>query len=354
MTAAQPYLRWGDGPEGAKVMIVGEAYGEHEEAQGTPFVGFSGQELNRMLHEAGMMRSEVYCTNVVNARPPYNDLTKWMPTKKGDVTKDHIILRGRMVLPIVAQGYQQLLKEIDRVKPDIVLALGNTAMWALTGQWGILKWRGSQMYSDVVPGLKVIPTIHPAAILREYSLRAIALQDFRRAARFRHPGPYPNRPNWNFIIRPSLETTLDTINRLYHTCLAKPTWIEFDLETSPVHITCAALSWSRLDAICIPFMLKDGSDYWSTADEEGAVVWHLYRLLTHPNCWVRGQNLLYDCQHTYRWWHFVPNVKQDTMLSHHSTFCGMKKSLDFQASMYCDYYEYWKEMHKDLSNKAGA
>ena len=133
-----------------------------------------------------------------------------------------------------------------------------------------------------------------------------------------------------------------------------PLRLEFDLETSPIHITCAGISWSRTEAICIPFCYKDGSHYWTTAQEEGRVVYWLYKLLTHPNCWVRGQNLLYDVQHTYRWWHFIPNVKQDTMLSHHSMFSGMKKSLDFQASMYCDYYEYWKEMHKDLSNKAGA
>ena len=74
----------------------------------------------------------------------------------------------------------------------------------------------------------------------------------------------------------------------------------------------------------------------------------------HPNCWVRAQNGLYDCQHTYRWWHFVPNIKQDTMISHHTCFSGMKKSLDFQASMYCDYYFYWKGIHKELTNKAGA
>lgn len=348
-----PYLRWGDGPESARIMLVGEAFGEEEDRTGLPFQGFSGQELNRMLHEVGIMRSEVYVSNVVNARPPYNDLTKWMPTKKKDVTSQHQIVRDRFALPIIDQGIKQLLKEIDRVKPEMVIPLGNAALWALTGRWGILKWRGSQMYSDVVPGLKVIPTIHPAAVLREYSFRPIVLQDLRRAKEHVYEGPYKNRPEWNFIIRPSFQTVMEVIENLRSQVEKAPLWLEFDLETSPVHITCVGLSWSRLDAMCIPITYKNGDDYW-TLEEEAAIIYALYKLLTHPNCWVRGQNLLYDCQHTYRWWHFVPNVKQDTMLSHHSMFCGMKKSLDFQASMYCDFYEYWKEMHKDLSNKAGA
>jgi Uracil-DNA glycosylase len=335
-------------------MIVGEAWGEQEEQSGQPFVGYSGQLLNSMLHEAGIMRSECYVTNVVNARPPMNDLTKWMPTKKSDITSKHIDVRGRKALPIVAEGLESLETELAIVNPDLVIALGNTALWAMTGQWGVQKWRGSQMYGN--GDRKVIPAIHPAAILREWSWRAITVNDFRRARRHVYPGPYNNIPAWNFIVRPSLETTIKTLSTLYAMCEegGAPLRLEFDLETSPIHITCAGISWSRTEAICIPFCYKDGSHYWTTPQEEGRVVYWLYKLLTHPNCWVRGQNLLYDVQHTYRWWHFIPNVKQDTMLSHHSMFSGMKKSLDFQASMYCDYYEYWKEMHKDLSNKAGA
>lgn len=354
MATQQIPLKRGDGPEGAKLMIVGEAYGENEENAGLPFVGYSGQELNRMLHDAGIMRSECYLTNLVNARPPYNDLTKWMPTKKADVTGAHVKVRDRMVLPIIKQGYEALWAEINQVKPDLVIALGNSALWALTGRWGVLKWRGSQLYSDVDPTLKVIPTIHPAAVLREYAFRPIAVTDLRRAARFRHPGPYPNRPNWKFIIRPGLDTVINVCQYLIEQLDKAPIWIEFDLETSPVHITCAGIGWSKVDAMCVPFTYANGANYWTTAEEEACAVWWMYKVLCHPNAWVRGQNLLYDCQHTYRWWHFIPNVKQDTMLSHHTCFSGMRKSLDFQASMYCDFYEYWKEMHKDKSNKAGA
>ncbi len=68
----------------------------------------------------------------------------------------------------------------------------------------------------------------------------------------------------------------------------------------------------------------------------------LYQLLTHPAVKVRGQNLLYDCQFTYRYWCFIPRVKQDTMIAWHSCFPGLRKSLDFQASIVCDDYLQWK------------
>ena len=68
-------VRMGDGPPTAKLMIVGETWGEAEEKSGLPFFGLSGITLNTLLHDAGILRSECYVTNVVNARPPHNDLT---------------------------------------------------------------------------------------------------------------------------------------------------------------------------------------------------------------------------------------------------------------------------------------
>lgn len=359
MATPASVVRKGFGPEAARIMVVGEAWGEQEETTGVPFIGASGELLNAMLHEAGIMRTECYVTNVVNARPPYNDITKWVPKNKSDINSSHVKLKGKSVLPIVKEGYDSLMWEIDLVKPDIVIALGNTPLWALTPQSGVMKWRGSQMYSDVVEGLKVIPTIHPAAVLRDYSWRPIVVTDLRRARKHTYPGRYKNHPEWRFIIRPGLGTVTEVITKLLveaGRAKAEGTylWLEGDLETTPRHIACLGISWTRLDAICIPFCYKSGAHYWGTAEEEARVVHMIYRLFTHPAVKVRMQNGLYDCQHIHRWWHFIPNIGQDTMLSHHSMFSGMKKSLDFQASFYCDYYEYWKEMHKDLSNKAGA
>jgi DNA polymerase len=176
------------GPAPAKVMIIGEAPGEEEVRQGMPFVGSSGQELSRMLQEAGILRSECYVSNVVNARPPGNEIGAWVALKKKEITSTHIPLRDRQVLPIVKEGYEQLLREIDLVQPNVIVACGNLALWSLTGQWGVTKWRGSELRLDAMfkdqgetERPKVIPTIHPAAVLREWAFRPIVVTDLKRA-----------------------------------------------------------------------------------------------------------------------------------------------------------------------------
>ncbi len=349
----------GEGSPNARLMIVGEAWGQNEETHGAPFVGASGQELNKILHEVGLTRNECYLTNVVNARPPFNDIEKWVTAKRKDITSDMVKWRDRYVKPIAREGINSLLEEIHLVKPNVIVALGNVAMWALTGASGIFKWRGSQLNCALgrelyPPGLlgptdapwsgKLIPTLHPAYLLRDYGMRPTAMLDWKRVLKEIHTAEYSNLPQWNFIVRPSLQVVLSILADLYNKVeRGELEWLDFDLETRAGHIACAGISWSRTDAVCIPFMcVEDKNGYW-LVEEEAQVVWLLYKLLTHPRVKVRGQNLLYDCQYTYRHWHFVPRVVQDTMIAHHSTFCGLQKSLAFQASMYCDHYVYWKD-----------
>jgi uracil-DNA glycosylase len=138
----------GVGPAPARIMLVGEAPGADEEREGQPFVGVSGQELNRMLAEAGISRSECYITNVCRERPPNNDITKFFAKSKKAITNEHVKLRDRWVLPPVRSGFLRLIDELEATNPNVVIALGNVAMWALTGRWGVVKWRGSMLEID--------------------------------------------------------------------------------------------------------------------------------------------------------------------------------------------------------------
>jgi DNA polymerase I-like protein with 3'-5' exonuclease and polymerase domains/uracil-DNA glycosylase len=326
-------------------MVIGECWGAYEEQKLAPFMGPAGEEMNRMLHEAGILRSECFVTNLVNARPPYGDLNQWIARKKKDIRPGMQLIRNLYVDPIVRQGYDQMVAEIKLVKPNIIVAAGNSAMWALTGATGILKWRGSQIYSTApeLPKIKVIPMLHPSAVLREWSQRPAAILDLKRAAKERETKEYSNEPIWSFSVRPTLDEVLRTLDDLRAQVETAPMWLDFDLETRAGHIACAGISWALDKALCIPLMcVEDREGYW-LAEAESAIIYRLYLLLTHPNAKVRGQNLLYDAQYTYRHWHFVPNVIQDTMIAHHSVFCGLPKSLAFQASMYCDHYVYWKD-----------
>lgn len=349
--------KYGSGPTNAKIMLVGEAFGYEEERSGEPFAGASGQELNRMLHGVGIMRSECYVTNLVNSRPPNNDISRWIAEKKKDITYQHVQLRDKYVLPIVREGYQRLLKEIELVNPNIIVCFGNVPMWALTGAWGILKWRGSQLTAKTLwlddcirqeHERKLIPTIHPASVLRMWSQRALVINDLKRVKKEMLTKGYSNLPNWKFQLRPNFNTVMSVLAGLQSDVEhCSDIWIDLDLETRTGHIACCGLSWSRLDAISIPFMCVENREGYWTVEEEATIIHAIYKLTTHPNCHIRWQNGLYDAQYIYRHWHFVPcqgnHASQDTMISHHTLFAGLPKRLDFQASMYCDHYLYWKD-----------
>ena len=341
----------GDGKPDAPIMVVGEAWGEEEERTHIPFTGRSGRELSTMLHEAGLMRSDCYFTNVVNSRPPGNDIGAWIAETKSAITFDMRELNGKWCKPIIWEGYASLLKEIDLVKPRLIIALGNTPLWALTGRSGIVKWRGSLLDFR---GIRVVPTYHPAAVLRMWEWRTIAIHDLARAARELERRTPP--PEWRFLIAPTLGEVLYRLNVLSNRALLfdQDVWIDFDIETVKGHIRCFAISWSPLETLCVPLMQAGTiAPYW-TPEEEGLILWHVWKLFTRPGVKLRGQNLLYDFQYVYRHWHFIPNLGQDTMLTHHVLWSGMPKSLLYQASMYAEYFCNWKDMVRHNEEKEGA
>ena len=311
----------------ADIMIVGEAPGEREVQMGVPFVGTSGQELDRMLNEAGILRNDCFITNVCSTRPPGNKIDKFYLVN----TKDN-----RVPGPEIVQGIKDLKKSIAQVRPKVIIALGDTALWSLTGERGIVKWRGSQMeYNQENFSCTIIPSYHPAAILRQWSWRFAGVIDLRRAAReLTHPTKVPP---YNFLLRPSFEQAIEALRGL------ESGVVSVDLETRGGHIACIGFGTSRLHAFCIPFMCVERvSGYWSR-DEELSLVMELRKVLTRPDLDFVLQNGLYDVQYIARFWGVVLKVYLDTMLAQHVAFAGLPKGLDFLSSIYCEYHRYWKD-----------
>ena len=151
---------------------------------------------------------------------------------------------------------------------------------------------------------KVLPTYHPAFILRQYSNHFIAVQDLRRAKKIVEEG-IPEVIE-EFIIRPSFEQVMETMRRLLNAARSLPDRqlkLAIDLETRRGHITCVGIGWSDSHAICIPFLeIKNPPDYnyWTTLEEELAIVLLMRKLLTHPNVKILGQNFPYDQQYFAR------------------------------------------------------
>ncbi len=157
-------LCFADGNPAARVMLVGEAPGRDEDLQGKPFVGRSGQLLDRMLSAIGLSRaalereSSVFITNVVFWRPPGNRT----PTET----------ETTMCLPF-------LLRAIELQQPDIIVCLGATPAQRLTGKTdGILKLRGKWLETAVGERrIRLLPTLHPAYLLRQPAQKRLAWRD---------------------------------------------------------------------------------------------------------------------------------------------------------------------------------
>ena len=171
------------GPESAKIMIVGEFAHEQDILRNAPFIGGAGYELTKMLMEAGIARESCFLTLVCRTRAPGGRTEGLVAESKKYVTSQHIHHNGKWVLPVVMEGLELLRKEIERVKPNVVIAMGNLALWALTGEWGVTNWRSSVMESNLVPGQKVIPTLNPSMVLINWPSRPMVVHDLKRAKR---------------------------------------------------------------------------------------------------------------------------------------------------------------------------
>ena len=146
-----------EGTTDARLMFVGEAPGADEDASGRPFVGRAGQLLNKIIEAIGLKRDDVLIGNVNRCRPPGNR----QPTTE----------EARTCKPF-------LLREINIARPDVIVVLGNTAMKNLLDtKAGITQLRGQ--FQDY-RGIKVMPTFHPAYLLRDPSKKREVWDDMKK------------------------------------------------------------------------------------------------------------------------------------------------------------------------------
>lgn len=164
-------LVFADGNPGADIMLIGEAPGRDEDRMGLPFVGAAGQLLDRMLKSVGMDRQNVYITNILPWRPPGNR------TPSAEETQ--------LLWPF-------LRRHIQLKAPKIIFALGgSSAKLLLNSQTGILKLRGQMTdidFSDAADGSRIIPvlpSLHPAYLLRAPNMKKQAFSDLLQLHRYK-------------------------------------------------------------------------------------------------------------------------------------------------------------------------
>jgi uracil-DNA glycosylase len=157
-------LVFSDGNPQARVMFVGEAPGREEDIEGLPFVGRSGQLLNRMIAAIGLDRTSAYIANVIPWRPPGNRT----PTPQ----------ETQICLPFIR-------RQIELVNPDVLVTLGNpSTQTLLSTREGIMKTRGRWFdYDTGTRVIRALATFHPAYLLRSPSYKRMAWQDLRSIAK---------------------------------------------------------------------------------------------------------------------------------------------------------------------------
>ena len=142
---------FGEGPQHARIMLVGEQPGDKEDLAGKPFVGPAGQMLDRALEEAGIDRKKVYVTNAVKH-------FKFVPRGK-------IRLHQKPTTPEIRACRPWYERELNSIKPDLVVAMGATAAQSVFGKiTPINKSRGRLI--DLQDGIKALVTVHPSYLLR--------------------------------------------------------------------------------------------------------------------------------------------------------------------------------------------
>ncbi len=148
---------FGEGPPDARLMLIGEGPGQDEDIQGRPFVGKAGQLLDKILEAAGIQRSQVYIGNVVKCRPPGNRLPN--PDE-------------------VKECRKYLERQIKLIRPSIIVCLGSMAsQTVIDPNAKITRIRGRWLIRQ---GIKIMPTYHPAALLRNPSYKRPVWEDFKQ------------------------------------------------------------------------------------------------------------------------------------------------------------------------------
>lgn len=308
-----------------------------------------------MIAEAGGNIMSCFITSLIRGQVRSNSISTQVAQKKSDVTPEHLPFREKMVLQPYLDGVDALNRDIDLIKPKIVVVFDNETLYALTGKWGIKSWRSSILEYTTPSGHAciVMATYSPNYVQAVWKERSVVVNDFRKILSISLLDNLPKIPDYKFIVRPSFGVAAATLQMLLKKVSAGPTKLSVDIETRGGHTACTGIAWSTTEAICIPHIVVESKLHYWLVEEEAFLMHLMYRLLTHPNAEVIGQNFIYDAQYFYRHFHFIPRLKRDTMIAQHSMFSNQSKGLDFLASIHCDHHIYWKDESKNWDAKVG-
>lgn len=353
----------------AKIIEVGEALGAQELAHGTYFYESApaGKERLKLLKAARISPAECYKTNVIKEKPPD---TK---TKSNDISVfiSHNDKSGKTTTSPEFDAYvAELREELQSHPANIIIAYGNVPLYALTGQWGVTKRRGSIYNSTLLPGRKVISTLHPASILysetkdfhqnndttgdprpnKKFSVKAdidrmFVINDLRRAA-YNADFPEIRLPKHEFHLNPSFSDVMSYVKD----CQSRDI-LGFDIESVDTTLTCFSVSQSESLSMCVPIF--HNRDYFSPP-QEYEIFMALARLLESSKIEKIIQNAQFDYKFMFHRFGIITKPVFCTLVAQSVLAPGTPKDLGTLVSLYCDGLPYYKDDGKTLFKNEGA
>ena len=282
----------------SKIILVNEQPSLANVDAGLNFSGKRGKALTKALHLAGINKDDCSITNIENP--------------------------------------ESLAKELAATKPNVAVALGDGALFALTGERGITKWRGSILPSTLVAGLKVVPSLHPDWIYGgQFQHFWSLVGDLTRVEAQSH-FPEIRRPQWTSHLSPSLVVARDFLQAIP----SDAPWC-LDIETRAGHVACFSIA-SGDAAMCFPIQNPSGAFYFPSHE---AALWREVQALMDKNPNLVGQNLTFDLEYLFDYGLEPSGIYMDTMLSHAILYPEFPKSLAFLVALYTE-MPYYKDEGK--------
>lgn len=305
----------------APIAFIGDFTSRFDLNAGRALSGLSYNSFEALMHQADIIKSEVYFTNIFKTYVQ-NKETLWN-SKKGVLTD-----LGKSSLPTFQE-------ELHSLGANIFVCFGEAAFHLISGQKGVARKRGYIWETQLIAGRKCLGTPHPTELLHGNTyLRNVLAADLKKAKKessFRELRRPERRLTFTY------DTVQDALDWLDY--YAEQEIVGFDIEVLNFEVACISFSSDPEVACVIPT-----SQRWTV--EEELLIWRgIQKVLGNPNSVKVVQNGMFDIP-------FLANRNgiitrgpiHDTMIAHSIMYPELKKSLGFLGSLYCGSQEYWKEM----------
>jgi uracil-DNA glycosylase family 4 len=314
----------GSGNPNATIAFVGDAPSAIDIARGKHFQGQVGRVFDELLRNVHLSRNELYITTVSKQQIPGNNIK---------------LLRD------IDEHVEYLIKELKSLNPKVIVALGNTALHALTGKTGIDLWRGSILRCSALPNIIVIPTYQLTNLLRTDSIIDAAVVQFdleRAKAESYKPQDLPYR---NLVVCKTSEQLYNYMSRHSGKSL-----VSSDIEVYRSIPVCTGFGFSPAEAISIPMFSEIwGVKFGNYPQSELARFWKVIDQVLRESEIV-GQNFKFDEAKLTQLGFRIPKFKADTMLMAATRSPELPKGLDFLTSILTR-EPYYKHEGKEFNPK---